>query len=226
MSQVTKSLDSVKHFPLAAKPSHRVILSVSCCQNLQPGKGPRNYLQPRNWRSKAFYSRYDERMVAFTNALRKKFPPRGFLRLAPLVLRPGCMAKSAKKILLVEDNDEIRDLLALFMKHLGYKVFAAARGLEAIDRASVVHPDLIMMDIRMPGMHGDDATARLKANPSTRDIPVLVVTAYGAGIDTRRALAAGAAEVLHKPLDLTTLPNVLHRYLSSRTKKMRSPLKK
>jgi len=166
-------------------------------------------------------------MVAFTNALGQENATTAvFLRLAPLVLKPGCVAKGSKKILLVEDNDEIRELLALFIKHLGYKVFAAARGLEAIDRASVVHPDLIMMDIRMPGMHGDDATARLKANPSTRDIPVLVVTAYGAGIDTRRALAAGAAEILHKPLDLTTLPNVLHRYLSSRTKKMRSPLKK
>jgi CheY-like chemotaxis protein len=166
-------------------------------------------------------------MVAFTNARpQENLPQRFLLRLAPLVLKSECVAKSAKKILLVEDNDEIRELLALFIKHLGYKVFAAARGLEAIHRASVVHPDLIMMDIRMPGMHGDDATACLKANPSTRDIPVLVVTAYGAGIDTRRAVAAGAAEILHKPLDLTTLPNVLHRYLSSRTTKRRSRRKK
>jgi CheY-like chemotaxis protein len=155
----------------------------------------------------------------------KKMLQPGFLRLAPLVLRPGRVTKSAKKILLVEDNDEIRELLALFIKHLGYRVFAAAGGLEAIDRASVVHPDLIMMDIRMPGMHGDDATARLKANPSTRDIPVLVVTLM-APVSIHGVLAAGAAEILHKPLDLTTLPNVLHRYLSSRTKKMRSPLKK
>ena len=119
-------------------------------------------------------------MVAFTNALPQEMLPQRFsFSLALLVLRSEYVAKSAKKILLVEDNDEIRELLALFMKHLGYKVFAAARGLEAIDRASVVHPDLILMDIRMPGMHGDDATARLKANPSTRDIPVLVVTAYG-----------------------------------------------
>jgi CheY-like chemotaxis protein len=165
-------------------------------------------------------------MVAFTNALgQENATTVMFLRLAPLVLKPGCVAKGSKKILLVEDNDEIRELLALFIKHLGYKVFAAARGLEAIDRASVVHPDLIMMDIRMPGMHGDDATACLKANPSTRDIPVLVVTAYGAGIDTRRALAAGAAEILHKPLDLKTLPNVLRRYLSARNTKRRSPRK-
>ena len=78
----------------------------------------------------------------------------------------------------------------------------------------------------MPEMNGAEATAHRKTNPSTRDIPVLIITAYIAGIDTRRALAAGAVEILHKPLDLTTLPNVLQRYLSSRTKKMRSPLKK
>jgi CheY-like chemotaxis protein len=184
----------VSHFPLAAKPSHRVRLSVSCCQNSRPAK------VNRTRRSKAFHVRCYERMVVFTNTRpQENATVAVFLSLALLVLRPGCVAKSAKKILLVEDNDEIRELLALFMKHLGYKVFAAARGLEAIDRASVVHPDLIMMDIRMPGMHGDDATARLKANPSTRDIPVLVVTAYGAGIDTRRALAAGAQRFCINP---------------------------
>jgi CheY-like chemotaxis protein len=63
-------------------------------------------------------------------------------------------------------------------------------------------------------MNGDEATARLKANPSTRDIPVLITTAYVAGINTRRALDAGAAEILYKPIDLTTLHNVLRRYLS------------
>ena len=123
------------------------------------------------------------------------------------------MAQSAKKILLVDDNNEVRELLALFTKHLGYKVFEAARGLEAIDLASMVQPDLIMMDLRLPEMNGADATACLKANPSTRDIPVLVTTAHVAGIDTQGALDAGAAEILHKPIDLTTLRNVLRRYL-------------
>ena len=130
-----------------------------------------------------------------------------------------------KKILIADNNDACRESLGVSIKGLGYEVLEAATGPEAIDKASNMHPDLIMMDLRLPGMHGDDATARLKANPSTRDIPVLVVTAYGAGIDTRRALAAGAAAILQKPLDLTTLPNVLHRYLSSRTKKRRSPRK-
>ena len=136
-----------------------------------------------------------------------------FLSLASLVLQPGCVAKSAKKILLVEDNNEVRELLALFMKRLGYKVFEAATGLEAIDLAATLQPDLIMMDLRLPEMNGAEATAHLKTNPSTRDIPVLIITAYIAGIDTGRALDAGAEEILFKPIGLTTLTNILRRYL-------------
>jgi PleD family two-component response regulator len=88
-------------------------------------------------------------MVAFTNARpRVNLPQRFLFRLAPLVLQSESVAKSAKKILLVEDNDEIRELLALFMKRLGYNVFEAATGVEAIDLAATVQPDLIMMDLR------------------------------------------------------------------------------
>jgi CheY-like chemotaxis protein len=129
------------------------------------------------------------------------------------VLRSVRVAPSAKKILLVEDNNEVRELLALFTKRLGYEVVEAATGLEAIGLASTVQPDLIMMDLRLPEMNGAEAMACLKANPSTRDIPVLVTTAHVAGMDTRRALDAGAAEILHKPIDVTTLSNVLRRYL-------------
>jgi CheY-like chemotaxis protein len=148
-----------------------------------------------------------------------------YLGLAPVVLPSGCMAKRAKTILLVEDNDEVRGLLALFMKRLGYTVFEAATGLEAIDRASTVHPDLILMDLRLPGMNGDDVTAQLKATPSTRDIPVLITTGYIAARQVRRAFDSGAAEVLYKPIDVTMLRDVLRRYLSARTKKRRSPPK-
>src|SRR5688500_13911477 len=81
----------------------------------------------------------------------KKMPSRGASRSGTCCAAPGCMAKRAKKILLVEDNDEVRELLALFMKHLGYNVFEAATGLEAIDQASTVEPDLILMDLRLPG---------------------------------------------------------------------------
>ena len=149
-----------------------------------------------------------------------------FTLAGTLVLRSECVAKSAKKILLVEDNDEVRELLALFMKRLGYKVFEATTGADAIDLASTVQPVLIMMDLRLPEMNGAEATTHLKANPSTRDVPLLVVTASGSSTDRRRALDAGAAEILLKPIDVTTLSNVLRRYLSARTAKRRSPRKK
>jgi CheY-like chemotaxis protein len=76
-----------------------------------------------------------------------------------------------------------------------------------------VHPDLIMMDLSLPGMSGEEATTCLKANSATREIPVLISTAFAAGAQVNRALEAGASEVLHKPLDLLKLREVLSKYL-------------
>ena len=64
------------------------------------------------------------------------------------------------------------------IRSLGYEVLEAATGPEAIEKASSLHPNLIMMDLRLPGMNGDEATARLKKNLSTRNIPVLISTAW------------------------------------------------
>jgi CheY-like chemotaxis protein len=126
------------------------------------------------------------------------------------------MAKTSGKILLVDESDNGRELLALFIKHLGYEVFQAATGLHAIDRAAKIRPDLIMMDLLLPGMNGDQAMACLKGKPSTRDIPVLVsIAGCMSDAHAKRVLDAGAAEILQKPLDLTKLPTVLHRYLSA-----------
>jgi CheY-like chemotaxis protein len=123
------------------------------------------------------------------------------------------MAKATKKILVVEDNDNCRELLAQFLKRLGYEVFEATTGLQAIERASAVHPDLIMIDLGLPEMTGDEPTACLKANPATRKIPVIVNTAYASGPQTRRALDSGAAEIMQKPFHLTILDDVLRKYL-------------
>src|SRR5258705_14022749 len=116
-----------------------------------------------------------------------------------------------QKILIVEDNADGRELFALYIRRLGYEVFEATNGLEALDQAHAVHPDLILMDLALPKMPGCEATARLKADPSTRDIPVIVNTAFhkGAFVDS-----AGAAEILHKPVSLKALEEVVGRYLS------------
>jgi two-component system cell cycle response regulator DivK len=91
------------------------------------------------------------------------------------------MTATGNKILVVDDNEDWRSLLALFVKRLGYEVVEATTGQEAIDRATAIHPDLILMDLGLPGMSGDKATGLLKAQFSTRDIPVVVQTAYTPG---------------------------------------------
>ena len=127
------------------------------------------------------------------------------------------MGNTAKKILVVDSNDTFRESLRTFISRLGYEVFEATTGQEAIDRACSIHPDLILMDVRLPGMNGDEVTARLKRNQSTRHIPVVIDTAWSmaCNIEERihRALNAGAEEVLYKPFQLPMLRNVLRTYL-------------
>jgi two-component system cell cycle response regulator DivK len=133
------------------------------------------------------------------------------------------MVDMKRKILIVEDNDDCRELLAMCIKRLGYEVCEAVTGIEAIEQASAMHPDLIMMDLNLPEMSGAKATALLKANPGTTDIPVIVNTAHVAGVQTNRALEAGAAEILYKPLDLLKLREILFRYLSTEGERTPAP---
>src|SRR5215510_1777983 len=148
----------------------------------------------------------------------KKIPRQWlFCWLAFLVLLRLHMRNTAKKILIVDENHACRESLGASIKSLGYEVVEAATGLEAIEKASSMHPDLIMMDLRLPGMNGDEATARLKKNLSTRKIPVLISTAWttacNVGDRVDRALEAGAEEILYKPFHTTMLRDVLRTYL-------------
>jgi CheY-like chemotaxis protein len=120
------------------------------------------------------------------------------------------------KILIVEDNPDLRNLLVLRLKGLSYDIVEAATGLEALKQARATHPDLILMDLAMPVVNGDEAMVWLKADPLTRDIPVIVTTAFLFGTHVDRAIAAGAAEILHKPFDVESLQAVIHRHLSRR----------
>ena len=121
-----------------------------------------------------------------------------------------------KRILIVEDNADSRELLVIVLKRSGYEVVEATTGLAALDQTHATRPDLIIMDLGLPGITGDEATARLKTDPSTRDIPVIINSAFNkeAAI-VERAIAVGAAEILYKPTNFKTLLEVLHRYLSS-----------
>jgi two-component system, cell cycle response regulator DivK len=132
-----------------------------------------------------------------------------------LLLPP--VRNTAKKILIVDSNDAFRESLRAFVQDMGHEVFEAATGQEAIDKACSIHPDLIMIDVRLPGMNGDEVTARLKRNMSTRNIPVIINTAWtmACNVEERihRALNAGAEEILYKPFQFPMLRDVLRTYL-------------
>ena len=103
------------------------------------------------------------------------------------------------KILIAEDERDIRDLVAFTLRFAGYEVFAAPNGEEAVELASKVSPDLILMDVRMPRMTGYEACKVMKANPDLKDIPVVFLTARGQETEIQQGLEAGAEEYLLKP---------------------------
>ena len=91
-------------------------------------------------------------------------------------------------------------------------------GASAINQALAAHPDLILMDLGMPIMNGEDAIVQLKNHPSTREIPVIVCTAFGRGSRADRARDAGAVEILHKPFEFSELQKLLQKHLRNEMK--------
>jgi two-component system cell cycle response regulator DivK len=109
------------------------------------------------------------------------------------------------KILLVEDNEMNRDMLSRRLERRGYEVIVAVDGEEGVARAKVDAPDLVLMDLSLPGIDGWEATRQLKAAEETRSIPVLALTAHAMAGDREKALEAGCDEFDTKPVDLPRL---------------------
>jgi DNA-binding response OmpR family regulator len=118
------------------------------------------------------------------------------------------------KILIAEDEPDIRDLVAFTLRFAGYEVVAANNGEEAVQMASRVFPDLILMDVRMPRMTGYDACRVMKANPELKDIPVVFLSAKGQESEIQTGLDAGAEEYLLKPFAPDQLTDRVRAILS------------
>lgn len=103
------------------------------------------------------------------------------------------------KILIAEDEPDIRDLVAFTLRFAGYEVVAASNGEEAVELAPRENPDLILMDVRMPRMTGYDACRMMKADPDLKDIPIVFLSAKGQESEIQTGLEAGAEEYLLKP---------------------------
>jgi CheY-like chemotaxis protein len=120
------------------------------------------------------------------------------------------------RVLLVEDNEENRDMLARRLARRGWHAIIATDGLQGVDLASSEHPDLVLMDMSLPGLDGWEATRRLKSNPDTRGIPVIALTAHAMAGDRENALAAGCDEFETKPVEFAELLAKMHSLVASR----------
>lgn len=115
------------------------------------------------------------------------------------------------RILVIEDHKECRNIIALQMRAVGCEIIEAESATAGLEKAAAEMPDLIVMDLRMPGMNGIEATRCLKNHPLTRHIPVVVYTAWGADNWRKEALNAGAAMVLTKPDSFNLLRELAQR---------------
>lgn len=114
-------------------------------------------------------------------------------------------------ILLVEDNELNRDMLSRRLERKGYTIRMAVDGAEGVAQAVALKPHLILMDLSLPIMDGWEAIRRLKANPETRHIPVIALTAHARAEDEKNAREAGADDFDTKPVDLNRLLEKMDR---------------
>ena len=116
------------------------------------------------------------------------------------------------KILIIEDSDDTREMMAKLLELESFTVVTARNGQSGIEQASSERPDLIITDINMPILNGIEMTRRLRAEPELKAIPILALTAYGDNL-ANEAIKAGANQVAIKPLEFDALIEAIKRLL-------------
>lgn len=123
------------------------------------------------------------------------------------------MKEGQQHILVIEDHRPNATLVCDLLSFHGFRVSWAADGLTGYEMAEADHPDLILMDLQLPRVDGYEITRRLKSNESTRDIPIVALTARAMVSDIEQAMEAGCDGYLTKPIDTRELPRALRRFL-------------
>jgi PAS domain S-box-containing protein len=117
-----------------------------------------------------------------------------------------------RRVLIVDDNSQVAQLVQDILENAGYAVVHAADGAAGLQAARAQAPDLILMDMQLPGLDGLEITRRLKADPTTRAIPVVALTASAMPDERARALATGLDDYLTKPIDITVLTGAVEQW--------------
>ena len=120
----------------------------------------------------------------------------------------------SKRVLVIEDQEDNRRIVRDLLTSVGYEIIEAVTGEEGVAMAEAQHPDLILMDIQLPGLDGYEATRRIKANPALRQIPIIAVTSYALSGDDVKAREAGCDAYISKPYSPRQLLAKIREYLS------------
>jgi two-component system cell cycle response regulator DivK len=123
------------------------------------------------------------------------------------------IGKGFKKILVVDDNNDSRELVVKVLKNQGYEMIEAIDGEDALEKAVSEKPDLILMDISIPKINGYEVTKRLKSIEEVKKIPVVALTAHAMRGDRVKALEAGCEGYISKPINVRELPAQIKSYL-------------
>jgi len=121
-----------------------------------------------------------------------------------------------KRILVIEDQEDNRQIVRDLMAASGYELIEATTGEEGIAAAARERPDLILMDIQLPGIDGYEVTRRIKANPQLKTIPIIAVTSYALSGDDKKAFAAGCDGYVTKPYSPRLLLAKIREYLPAK----------
>jgi len=122
----------------------------------------------------------------------------------------------SKRILVIEDQEDNRQIVRDLVTASGYELIEATTGEEGLEAASRERPDLILMDIQLPGIDGYEVTRRIKADPKLRQIPIIAVTSYALSGDDKKAFAAGCDGYVTKPYSPRLLLAKIREYLPSK----------
>ena len=124
---------------------------------------------------------------------------------------------NGRRILVVDDNDAERMLIATYLQQQGCRIYLAENGLDGIEKARMVQPDLILMDARMPECDGLNACRLLKGDPAARNIPIIFLSAFSTAEDRIKGLRYGAADYIAKPFDFNEVLLRLMVHLKPKT---------
>jgi len=120
-----------------------------------------------------------------------------------------------KMVLIVDDESIMVSVLQRHISNAGYDYDVASNGQEALDKISKEPPDMVLLDLMMPGLNGFETCRRIRANEKTKKLPVIIVTALHSESDSSDAAGCGANEFLTKPVEGTLLAKRLRHYLGS-----------